>query len=68
MFIQKLAHINDLVQIMKKLKKYNKLDILKKNPEDKNEKLDPEKLLRDLVICGDEDIVTEKVLKLRRYW
>ena len=31
-------------------------------------KLDPEKLLRDLVICGDVDIVTEKVLKLRVYY
>ena len=54
-----------LVQIMKKLKKYNKLDILKKNPNDKNENISPEKLLKDLVICGDEETVTEKILDLR---
>ena len=64
-FSKASPYLMTLVQIMKKLKKYNKLDILKKNPEDKKEKLDPEKLLRDLVICGDVDIVTEKVLKLR---
>jgi len=54
-----------LVQIMKKLKKYNKLDILKKNPDDKKENLNPEKLLKDLVICGDSDSVAEKILDLR---
>tara|TARA_Y100000389_G_scaffold119682_1_gene116857 strand:- start:363 stop:1229 length:867 start_codon:yes stop_codon:yes gene_type:complete len=54
-----------LVQIMKKLKKYNKLDILKKNPDDQKENLHPEKLLKDLVICGDADTVAEKVLNLR---
>lgn len=54
-----------LVQIMKKLKKYNKLDILKKNPDDKRENISPEKLLKDLVICGDVETVTEKILDLR---
>ena len=54
-----------LVQIMKKLKKYNKLDIFKKNPDDKKENLNPLKLLKDLVICGDVETVTEKILDLR---
>ena len=54
-----------LVQIMKKLKKYNRLDILKKNPDDKKEKLEPMKLLQDLVICGCHKTVSEKLLQLR---
>ncbi len=54
-----------LVQIMKKLKKYKKLEILKKNPDNKYEKIDPIKLLRDLVICGGANEVSEKILRLK---
>ena len=51
--------------IPKKLKKYNILEILKKNPDDKKENISPEKLLKDLVICGDAETVTEKIVDLR---
>jgi hypothetical protein len=50
---------------MKKLKKYKKLEILKKNPDNKYEKIDPIKLLRDLVICGGANEVSEKILRLK---
>ena len=63
-FSSKSPYYMTLVQIMKKLKKYGKLDILKKNPEDKKENINPEKLLKDLVICGGVNTVAEKILKL----
>lgn len=54
-----------LVQIIKKLEKYKKLDILKKNPDDKKEKIIPMKLLKELVICGGVNDVSEKILELK---
>ncbi len=54
-----------LVQVMKKLKKYERLDVLKKNPDNQKEKLSPEELLKDLVICGGANYVAEKILDLK---
>ena len=65
-FSKKSPYYMTLIQIMKKLKKYGRLDVLKKNPEDKKEKIDPERILRDLVICGDVNSVAEKILELRK--
>lgn len=64
-FSSKSPYYFTLVQIMKKLKKYGKLDILKKNPSDKKEKLNPEKLLKDLVICGGVNKVADNILELK---
>jgi len=54
-----------LKQIYNKLKKANRLDILKKNPADKNEKINLEVLMKELVICGDTSEVIDKVQKLK---
>ena len=54
-----------LKQIYNKLKKANRLDILKKNPADKNEKINLEVLMKELVICGDNSEVIDKVQKLK---
>jgi hypothetical protein len=64
-FSKRSPYYMTLIQIMKKLKKYGRLDVLKKNPEDKKEKLSPDKLLKDLVICGGANEVAEKILELR---
>jgi len=64
-FSNKNPYYLTLIQIIKKLEKYKKLDILKKNPENKHEKINPKKLLEDLVIYGDVNTVAEKILKLR---
>ena len=54
-----------LNQIYKKLKKYNRLDILKKNPNDKKEKIDIKELMNKLVIYGDTIEVKDKILELK---
>jgi len=54
-----------LNQIYKKLKKYNRLDILKKNPDDKKEKIDIKELMNKLVIYGDTIEVKDKILELK---
>jgi len=54
-----------LNQIYQKLKKANRLDVLKKNPKDKKEKINLETLMKELVIYGDISEVKEKILELR---
>jgi len=54
-----------LKQIYNKLKKANRLDILKKNPLDKKEKINIHQLMKELVICGDTKEVTEKIIELK---
>ena len=54
-----------LKQIYNKLKKANRLDILKKNPLDKKEKINVHQLMKELVICGDTKEVTEKIIELK---
>ena len=52
-------------QIYKKLKKANRLDILKKNPNDKNEKIDLHEIINETVITGDVFEVKDKINKLK---
>ena len=47
------------------MKKTNRLDILKKNPLDKKEKINIHQLMKELVICGDTKEVTEKIIELK---
>jgi len=54
-----------LKQIYNKLKKANRLDILKKNPADKKEKINLKTLMKELVICGDTSKVIDEVQKLK---
>ena len=54
-----------LKQIYNKLKKANRLDILKKNPDDKKEKINLDNLMKELVICGDTSKVRDEVQKLK---
>ncbi len=54
-----------LNQIYNKLKKAGRLDILKKNPNDKKEKINLEILMKELVICGDIKKVIEDIQKLK---
>ena len=54
-----------LKQIYNKLKKANRLDILKKNPDDKKEKINLDNLMKELVICGDTSRVRDEVQKLK---
>ena len=55
-----------IAQVLKKLKKYNRLDVVKKNPLDKKEKICIDKLMKDLIICGDAKLVADKILSLRQ--
>ncbi len=64
-FSTKSPYFKTLVQIMNKLEKYGKIDVIKKNPEDKKENINPHKILKDLVIAGGANEVAEKILKLR---
>jgi len=64
-FSSNSPYFKTLLQIMKKLEKYGKIDVVKKNPEDKKENINPHKILRDLVITGGANEVAEKILKLR---
>ena len=52
-------------QIYNKLKKANRLDILKKNPADKKEKINLDILMKELVICGDVPKVIDQVQSLK---
>ena len=54
-----------LKQIYNKLKKANRLDILKKNPADKKEKINLDILMKELVICGDVSKVIDEVQSLK---
>ena len=54
-----------LKQIYNKLKKANRLDILKKNPADKKEKINLDILMKELVICGDVPKVIDQVQSLK---
>tara|TARA_X000000950_G_C13843820_1_gene631408 strand:+ start:401 stop:1474 length:1074 start_codon:yes stop_codon:yes gene_type:complete len=54
-----------VAQVLKKLKKYNRLDVVKKNPLDKKEKICIDKLMKDLILCGDSKVVADKILSLR---
>ena len=54
-----------LKQIYNKLKKANRLDILKKNPADKKEKINLEILMKELVICGNPSKVIDDIQALK---
>jgi len=54
-----------LNQIYKKLKKANKLDILKKNPDNKKEKINLHEIINETVIAGDVLEVKDKINKLK---
>ena len=54
-----------LKQIYNKLARSNRLDILKKNPYDKKEKINLDDLLKELVLYGDVSEVTDKILELK---
>jgi alkanesulfonate monooxygenase SsuD/methylene tetrahydromethanopterin reductase-like flavin-dependent oxidoreductase (luciferase family) len=53
-------------QIFNKLKKANRLDIFKKNIDDKNEKIDFYKILSEISIVGSIEEVTDKILELKQ--
>jgi alkanesulfonate monooxygenase SsuD/methylene tetrahydromethanopterin reductase-like flavin-dependent oxidoreductase (luciferase family) len=53
-------------QIFNKLKKANRLDIFKKNIDDKNEKIDFYKILSEISIVGSVEEVTDKILELKQ--
>ena len=53
-------------QIFNKLKKANRLDIFKKNTDDKNEKVDFYKILSEISIVGSAEEVTDKILELKQ--
>ena len=53
-------------QIFNKLKKANRLDIFKKNIDDKNEKIDFYKILSEISIVGSVEEVTNKILELKQ--
>ena len=48
-----------------KLKKYNRLEVFKKNPADKKEKIDLDKVMRDIIICGSVNQVAEQLSDLK---
>ena len=52
-------------QIFNKLKKANRLDIFKKNLEDKNEKIDFYKILDEVSIVGSTQEVSDKIAKIK---
>ena len=52
-------------QILQKLKKSNRLDVFKKNPDDIKEKINIDNLIDDLVIRGSVEEVSEKILELK---
>ncbi len=64
-FSSKSPYRMTINQIFKKLKRYNRLDVMKKNPDDKNEKISVDNLLKELVITGSPKEVAEKILKLK---
>ena len=64
MFSSNSPYYKVVSQILSKLKKYNRLDVVK-NPLDKKEKIDIEALMKKLIICGDPSTVSEKILELR---
>ncbi len=64
-FSSKSPYYKVVSQILNKLKKYNRLDVVKKNPLDKKEKIDIEALMKKLIICGDPSTVSERILELK---
>ena len=52
-------------QIFNKLKKANRLDIFKKNIDDKNEKVDFYKILNEISIVGSTEEVKDKILEIK---
>ncbi len=52
-------------QILMKLKKYNRLEVFKKNPEDKYEKINLDKVMREIIVCGSVNQVAEKLSSLK---
>ena len=52
-------------QIFNKLKKANRLDIFKKNIDDKKEKIDFYKILNEISIVGSVNEVKEKIIKIK---
>ncbi len=52
-------------QILKKLKKYNRLEIVRENEKENLKDITTNKLLKRLVICGDEIKVKDEIESLR---
>jgi hypothetical protein len=52
-------------QIFNKLKKYKRLEVVRENPDENLNEITTEKLLRRLVICGDEIRVKDDIQKLK---
>jgi alkanesulfonate monooxygenase SsuD/methylene tetrahydromethanopterin reductase-like flavin-dependent oxidoreductase (luciferase family) len=64
-FAQKSPYRQSLMQVLIKLKKYKRLEILKKNPDDKREKISIDSLIKNLVIYGDVNEVSDKINNLK---